>query len=400
MAKTEGTPPFADRMQRLGTETAFDVLAKVVAMRAQGKDIISFGIGEPDFDTPRNIKEAGKRAIDAGKTKYVPSAGIAELRNEIAKYMSRTRRIAVEPDEVVVTPGAKPMLFNTMMACLNPGDEVIHPNPGFPIYRSVADWIGAKPVAAPLIESKNFGLDLDVVRKSISPRTRLIILNSPNNPTGSVLSLDDLKAVAELAQKHNLWVLSDEIYSRIVFEGAFQSIASLPGMKERTVILDGFSKTYAMTGWRIGYAAMPKQLAFYAARIETNLNSCTANFTQWAGIEALTGPQDDPARMAAEFQRRGEFITSELNKLPGFRCCKPGGAFYVFPNVTGACRKLGMSDAKAFSDHLLNEAGVAVLPRTCFGPKNAGETDEYVRFSYATSMELIEKGIDRIGRAL
>src|ERR1051326_1270900 len=331
------TPSFADRMQRLGTETAFDVLARVVAMRAQGKDIISFGIGEPDFDTPRNIKEAAKKAIDAGKTKYVPSAGIAELRKEIAAYVSKTRRIPVAPEEVVVTPGAKPILFNSMMACLNEGDEIIHPNPGFPIYESVADWIGAKPVPAPLIESKNFGLDVDALRKSITPRTRMILLNSPNNPTGSVLALDDLKTVAELAQKHNLWVLSDEIYSRLVFAGEFHSIASLPGMKERTIILDGFSKTYAMTGWRMGYGAMPKQLAFYIARIETNLNSCTANFSQWAGIEALTGSQAEPERMAAEFKRRGEFITSELNKIPGIRCCKPGGAFYVFPNVTGAC---------------------------------------------------------------
>ena len=387
-------------MQRLGTETAFDVLARVVAMRAQGKDIISFGIGEPDFDTPRNIKEAAKKAIDAGKTKYVPSAGIAELRKEIAAYVSKTRRIPVAPEEVVVTPGAKPILFNSMMACLNEGDEIIHPNPGFPIYESVADWIGAKPVPAPLIESKNFGLDVDALRKSITPRTRMILLNSPNNPTGSVLALDDLKTVAELAQKHNLWVLSDEIYSRLVFAGEFHSIASLPGMKERTIILDGFSKTYAMTGWRMGYGAMPKQLAFYIARIETNLNSCTANFSQWAGIEALTGSQAEPERMAAEFKRRGEFITSELNKIPGIRCCKPGGAFYVFPNVTGACSKLGLPDSKAFADFLLDKAGVAVLARTCFGKKNVGETDEYVRFSYATSMDLIKQGMERIRRVL
>jgi len=387
-------------MQSLGTETAFDVLTRVVALRAQGKDIISFGIGEPDFDTPRNIKEAAKQAIDDGKTKYVPSAGIAELRQEIAKYVSKTRHIPVTPEEVVVTPGAKPMLFNSMMACLNPGDEIVYPNPGFPIYESVANWIGAKPVPAPLVESKNFGLDVDALRKSITPRTRMILLNSPNNPTGSVLGLDDLKTVAELVHKHNLWVLSDEIYSRLVFDGEFHSIATLPGMKERTIILDGFSKTYAMTGWRMGYGVMPKQLAFLVARIETNLNSCTANFSQWAGIEALTGSQAEPERMAAEFKRRGEFITAELNKLPGIRCCKPGGAFYVFPNVTGACRKLGLPDSKAFADYLLDKAGVAVLARTCFGKKNVGEMDEYVRFSYATSMEKIEDGLERVRRVL
>ena len=394
------SPRFADRMNRLGTETAFDVLARVVALRAQGKDIVSFGIGEPDFDTPRNIKEAAKRAIDAGKTKYVPSAGIAELRREIAAHVSQTRRIPVTPEEVVVTPGAKPILFNSIMACLDEGDEIVYPNPGFPIYESVAHWIGARPIPAPLIESRNFGLDLDALRDAIGSRTRMIILNSPNNPTGSVLSIDDLKAVADLAQKHNLWVLSDEIYSRLVFEGEFHSIATLPGMKERTIILDGFSKTYAMTGWRIGYGVMPKPLAFHVARIETNLNSCTANFTQWAGIEALTGPQDEPARMAAEFKRRGQFITAELNKVPGFRCCKPGGAFYVFPNVTGACRRLGLPDSKAFSDFLLEKAGVAVLARTCFGKKNVGESDEYVRFSYATSMELIREGLERIKQAV
>lgn len=383
-------------MTRLGTETAFEMLARVTALRAQGKDIISFGIGEPDFDTPANIKEAARRAMDGGKTKYVPSAGILELRREIARYVSTTRGIPVDPDEVVVTPGAKPILFNTMMATLNEGDEVVYPNPGFPIYESVARWIGARAVPAPLIESKSFGLDLDAVRRHITPRTRLIILNSPNNPTGSTLSRDDIAAVAELAKQHNLWVLSDEIYSRIVFDGAFQSIASLPGMKERTVILDGFSKTYAMTGWRLGYGVMPRALASHVARIETNLNSCTAAFSQWAGIEALTGSQEAPARMAAEFKRRGEFITAELNKIPGFRCCRPGGAFYVFPNVTGACRKLGLKDSRGLSDFLLEKAEVAVLPRNCFGPRNEGESEEYVRFSYATSLEKIREGLERI----
>jgi aspartate/methionine/tyrosine aminotransferase len=387
-------------MNRLGTETAFDMLVRVVALRAQGKDIISFGIGEPDFDTPRNIKEAAKRAMDEGKTKYVPSAGIAELRKQIATTVSQIRHIPVDPDEVVVTPGAKPILFNSMMACLNEGDEVIYPNPGFPIYESVAAWIGAKPVPVPLVESKDFGLDVDALRGSITARTRMILLNSPNNPTGSVLSLDDLKTVAALAQQHNLWVLSDEIYSRLVFDGAFHSIATLPGMKERTIILDGFSKTYAMTGWRIGYGVMPKSLAFHVARIETNLNSCTAAFSQWAGIEALAGPQDEPARMAAEFKRRRDFIVAELNRIPGFRCCKPGGAFYVFPNVTGACRKLGLPDSKAFADFLLDRACVAVLPRTCFGKKNPGEAEEYVRFSYATAMEKIAEGLERIRKVV
>ena len=384
----------------MGTETAFEVLATVKQLEAEGRSIISFAIGEPDFDTPQNIKDAGCRAIQNNETHYGPSAGIMPLREAIAKYISETRNISVKPEHVVVTPGAKPIIFHGILACVDPGDEVIYPNPGFPIYESMINFVGAKPVPLPLVEEKNFSFDVQQLRSLVTEKTKMIIINSPQNPTGGVLSKEDLEAVAELAIEHDLWVISDEIYSRLVFDGEFRSITAIPGMQERTIIIDGFSKTYAMTGWRLGYGVMNEKLAETVARLETNSESCTATFTQWAGIEALTGPQDRAEAMAAEFRRRRDLIVEGLNKIEGIACCKPGGAFYVYPNVTGACKRLGLADSREFQRYLLYEAGVAVLARTCFGKRNQGEDQEYVRLSYATSTEQIQEGLARIKKAV
>lgn len=386
----------AERMSRLGTENAFEVLAEVAKLAAQGRDIVSFAIGEPDFDTPENVKAAGIRAITENQTHYGPSAGLLALREKIAEYVSTTRGIDVSPDEVVVTPGAKPILFHGILACIDPGDEVIYPNPGFPIYESVINFVGAKPVPLALREEREFSFDPDELRGKVSPRTKMIILNSPQNPTGGVLERRDLEAVAELATKYDLWVISDEVYSRILFDGEFSSIVSIPGMKERTIIIDGFSKTYAMTGWRLGYGVMPRGLAKDVARLETNCESCTATFTQWAGVEALTGPQDATAAMVKEFRERRDLIVEGLNSIEGIKCLAPKGAFYVFPNITGACRKLGLKDSKEFQERLLYEGGVAVLPRTAFGMRNEGEEEEYIRLSYATSKANIVEGLRRL----
>lgn len=387
-------------MNDLGTETAFEVLAEVKALEAQGRDIISFAIGEPDFATPDHIKQAGIEAIQRDETHYGPSAGIMPLRQAIAEYISKTRNISVDPEQVVVTPGAKPIIFYTILACVNPGDEVIYPNPGFPIYESVIRFVGAKPVPAPLLEEKEFRFDVEDLRKKVNERTKLIILNSPHNPTGGMLTPQDLQAVAEIALEYDLWVLSDEVYSRIVFDGEFYSIASLPDMQERTILLDGFSKTYAMTGWRLGYGVMNKRLAQDIARLETNVESCTATFTQWAGVEALKGPQTPSQQMTETFRRRRDLIVKGLNEIEGIKCIMPRGAFYVFPNVTQACRKLGLPDSKALQRKLLYEGSVAVLPRTSFGSKNEGETEEYLRLSYATSEAQIVEGLKRIKQVI
>lgn len=386
----------AERLQRLGTENAFEVLAEVNKLMAQGRHIVSFAIGEPDFNTPENIKEAAVAALRRNETHYGPSAGLPVLRQAIAAEVSRTRGIPVSPDEVVVVPGGKPVIFHGLLALADPGDEVLYPNPGFPIYESVIRFVGATPVPIPLREEREFSLDPDEVARLITPRTKLIILNSPHNPTGGVIPPGDLAAVAELARAHDLWVLSDEIYSRILFEGEFHSIASLPGMKERTVILDGFSKTYAMTGWRLGYGVMPAELATWVARLETNCESCTCTFTQLAGVEALTGEQSGPAAMVEEFRARRDLIVDGLNSIRGVKCLKPHGAFYVFPNVTEACRNLGLPNAKALQEKLLYEGNVAVLPRSAFGQRNRDESEEYVRLSYATSRENIIEGLKRI----
>jgi len=382
----------ADRMAVLGTETAFEVLARAKALERQGKNIIHLEIGEPDFDTPQNIKEAAVKALYAGYTHYVPAAGIPELREAIAEYISKTREIQVDPEEVVVTPGAKPIIFFTILACVNPGEEVLYPNPGFPIYESVIKFVGAKPVPIPLKEENDFRIDHEYVKEKITEKTKMIILNSPENPTGGVLTRDDLKLIADcIAERDDLIVLSDEIYSRIIYEGSHESIASLPGMKEKTVILDGFSKTHAMTGWRLGYGVMRKDLAEKITQLVINSNSCTCAFVQVAGIEALKGPQDSADRMVAEFRKRREIIVEGLNRIKGVTCKKPKGAFYVFPNITGT----GMR-SKELSDYLLNEVGVAVLPGTSFGRYGEG----YLRISFANSAENIKEALRRIEAAL
>jgi aspartate/methionine/tyrosine aminotransferase len=379
-------------MQTLGTETAFEVLAKAKALEKQGKEIVHLEIGEPDFDTPKNIRDAAIKAINAGYTHYGPSTGIPELREAIAQYISKTRDIKADPDEVVVTPGAKPIMFFSILALVNSGEEILYPNPGFPIYESMANFVGAKPVPIPLEEKNDFRLDQEYVKEKITKKTKMIILNSPENPTGGVLTRDDLKVIADcIADRDDVFVLSDEIYSRIIYEGKHESIASLPGMKEKTILLDGFSKTYAMTGWRLGYGVMRKDLAQKIAQLQTNSNSCACTFTQMAGIEALKGSQTEPERMDAEFKKRREVIVSGLNNIKGITCKKPRGAFYVFPNITGTgmdCRKLG--------DHLLYNAGVAVLPGTSFGKYGEG----YLRLSFANSVENINKALNRISKAV
>jgi aspartate/methionine/tyrosine aminotransferase len=385
-------PPIAKRMELLGTETAFEVLARAKALERQGKEVIHLEIGEPDFDTPRNIKEAAIRALNAGFTHYVPAAGVPELREAIAEHISETRDIDVDPDEVVVTPGAKPIMFFGVLACVNPGEEVMYPDPGFPIYSSVVNFVGAKPVPIPLREENDFRIDVEHLRKSITNRTRMLILNYPENPTGGILTHNDLKAIAEaLAERDDIVVLSDEVYNSIIYEGKHESIASLPGMKERTIILDGFSKRYAMTGWRLGYGVMRKDLAERITQLMINSNSCTCAFVQMAGVEALRGPQDEVEKMVAEFRRRRDVIVSGLNKIGGISCREPKGAFYVFPNITGT----GM-DCRRLADYLLSEAGVAVLPGTSFGEYGEG----YLRLSFANSVENIRKALDRISGAL
>ncbi|HWR07168.1 pyridoxal phosphate-dependent aminotransferase [Sporomusa sp.] len=390
----------AKRLSNLGTENAFEVLSEVHRLKAAGRDIISFAIGEPDFNTSDNIKQAGIQAIRGNFTHYSPSAGILPLREAIAGYISATRNIRAYPDEVVVTPGGKPIIYYVLHALIDPGDEVIYPNPGFPIYESVIRFTGGVPVPAPILEEKDFSLDTAGLEKLITPRTKLIILNSPHNPTGGMLTAKDLTTIAELACRHNLWVLSDEIYSRITYDDTFASISSLPGMQQRTIILDGFSKTYAMTGWRLGYGVMPQELAIQIARLITNCESCTNTFVQYAGLEALAGPQNFVDSMISEFRARRDLIVAGLNSIAGVSCKIPKGAFYVFPNITEACSRLGLSNSKALQQHLLYNGDVAVLPRTAFGAQNAGEKQEYLRLSYATNREIIIKGLERIEKAL
>lgn len=386
----------AERMNRLGTETAFDVLAQVNKLKAEGRDIVSFGLGEPDFATPAHVKEAAVKAIQENYTHYVPSAGIPELREAIANYIQRTRNIPCAADEVVVTPGAKPVMFDAMMALINPGDEVIYPNPGYPIYESVIDWIGGVSVPLPLLEESNWNFTIEDLARLITPKTRCIVLNTPGNPCGNILEEDVLRDMAELCVSNDIYVISDEVYSQIVWGGAHHCIASFPGMKDRTIIVDGFSKTYAMTGWRMGYGVMNADLAKQVAKIETNIDSCTCAFNQIACVHALEGPQHESQYMVEQFELRSRAIVDGLNAIDGVSCLPSGGAFYVFPNVTGACRRLGLKTANDLQRALLQEAGVAVLPRTCFGRKNAGEEQEYLRLSFATSMENIREGLRRM----
>jgi aspartate aminotransferase len=377
----------AQRMSRLGGEGAFDVLMRARALEAQGRSIIHLEIGEPDFRTPRHIVEAGKTALDEGWTQYGPSPGLPELREAIATYISRTRGISVGPQNVSVVPGGKPMIFFPMIALLEPGDEVIYPNPGFPIYESMIRFLGATPVPMPTVGPNGPCFDLNVLRDKLTPKTKMLILNSPHNPTGGVIPADDIRAIAGMVRDRDLMVLSDEIYSRIYFDQPPVSIASEPGMLEKTIILDGFSKTYAMTGWRMGYGVMPTWLVDAVTQLMVNSNSCTASFTQRAGIAALTGPQDEVDRMVAEFRRRRDAFCAALNQLPGFQCSIPSGAFYAFPNITGT----GLS-SQALADALLEKAGVAGLSGTAFGANGEG----YLRFSIANSYDNLMQALHRI----
>ncbi len=382
---------FAERMNRLGTETAFEVMARAKALEAQGKEIVHLQIGEPDFDTPNHIVEAGVAALRRGETHYSPAAGIKPLREAIAEDVYARRGVRPRPEQVVVTPGAKPIIYFVIEACIEEGDEVIYPNPGFPIYESVINFVGGTPVPLPLWEENDFRFNPDEFRSLVTDRTRLIILNSPQNPTGGILTEEDNRVVAEVAQERDILVLSDEVYKNIIYEGEHHSIYSLPQMPERTVLLDGFSKTYAMTGWRLGFGVMPEALAQKVERLMINSNSCTATFTQYAGIEALQGPTEEVDAMVEEFRKRRDFIVQGLNNLPGVSCITPKGAFYVFPNV----KQLSMS-SQELEHYFLNEAGVAVLSGTAFGKYGDG----YLRFSYANSIENIEKGLERIHKAL
>ncbi len=379
----------AERMSRLGTETAFEVLNRARALERQGKDIIHLEIGEPDFDTPPNIVNSGIDALRAGWTHYGPAAGLPDLREAIAEEVSRSRGVEVDPEEVVVVPGGKPIIFFSILALVDEGDEVIYPNPGFPIYESMIRYVGGRAVPIRLREEKDFSLDVDELANLISDRTRLIILNSPHNPTGGVLDKHDLERIAEAIGDRNIFVLSDEIYSRLIFKGKHHSIITEPGFKDRTILLDGFSKSYAMTGWRMGYGVMRTDLAVQIARLMTNSNSCTASFTQVAGVEALHGDQSSVEHMREEFQRRRDAFVAGLNQIKGFSCRMPKGAFYVFPNVTGTGWK-----SKALADALLEEAGIACLSGTSFGEFGEG----YLRFSIANSMENLSRALEKIER--
>jgi len=377
----------AERMSRLGTETAFEVLNKARALELQGKVIIHLEIGEPDFDTPNNIVEAGVQALRDGWTHYGPSAGLPELRHAIAEEVGRTRSVKISDDEIVVVPGGKPIIFFIILALVDVGDEVIYPNPGFPIYESMVHYVGARAVPIRLLEEKDFGFDVDELAGLITDRTRLIILNSPHNPTGGVLPKQDIRDIAEAIGERNIMVLSDEIYSRLIFDGEHYSIMSVPGFKERTILLDGFSKTYAMTGWRMGYGVMRSDLATHITRLMTNSNSCTASFTQIAGIEAIRGDQSSVERMRNEFQARRDVFVAGLNRIKRFSCRMPKGAFYVFPNIT----KTGWT-SKKLADALLEQAGVACLSGTAFGDFGEG----YLRFSVANSLENLSKALTSI----
>jgi len=377
----------ARRMSRLGTETAFEVLNKARALERQGKSIIHLEIGEPDFDTPPNVIDAAVNALHKGWTHYGPSAGLPELRQTIAEYVSRTRGVKVSPEEVVVVPGGKPIIFFTILTLIDEEDEAIYPNPGFPIYESMINYVGGKAVPIQLREDHDFSLDVNELAGLIRERTKLIILNSPQNPTGGVMQRRDVEQVARIIGDRNIIVLSDEIYSRLLFEGQHFSIMSVPGMQERTILLDGFSKTYAMTGWRMGYGVMRPDLAAHITRLMTNSNSCTASFTQMAGIEALRGDQSSVEHMCEEFKRRRDVFVAGLNKIKGFSCRMPKGAFYVFPNITKSGWK-----SKPLADALLEQAGVAALSGTAFGAFGEG----YLRFSVANSLENLQQALERI----
>src|SRR5690348_12331056 len=377
----------AERMQRILVESAFEVLVRARALEAKGRSVIHLEIGEPDFPTPPHIVEAAKKALDDGWTHYGPTQGYPELRDAVAAYVSRTRNIQVGAEHVSIVPGGKPIIFFSMLALLEPGDEVIYPNPGFPIYESMIRTLGATAVPMPLVENRGFSFDLDMLKDKLTDRTKMLVLNSPQNPTGGLIPAEEIRDMADLLRDRDLMVLSDEIYSRIYYGEAPVSIASFPGMLEKTIILDGFSKTYAMTGWRIGYGVMPQWLANAVTQLMINSNSCTASFTQRAAIAALNGPQDDVDRMVAEFRRRRDAFCDGLNQLPGFQCSIPSGAFYAFPNISGT----GMP-SKVLADRLLEKAGVAALSGTAFGENGEG----YLRFSIANSYENLMLALERL----
>jgi aspartate/methionine/tyrosine aminotransferase len=377
----------SQRMARLGTETAFEVLVRARALEAQGRSVVHLEIGEPDFDTPAHITEAAIHALKGGATHYGPSAGLPELREAIAEDSTRRRGARATPEMVVVTPGGKPIMFFVILALVDEGDEVLYPNPGFPIYESMIRYIGGTPVPVRLLEEKNHELDVDQLCARVGPRTRLIILNYPHNPTGGTIPEAGLRAIANVAMRYNVPVLSDEIYARILYDGEHRSIAAIPGMESLAIVLDGFSKTYAMTGWRLGYGIMPAPMAQVVAKLQTNATSCTATFSQMAAVQALRGDQSSVDAMTAEFKRRRDVIVDGLRAIPGFTCVRPKGAFYVFPNIT----RTGYS-SRALADRLLDEAGVACLSGTAFGEFGEG----HIRFSYANSMENIEEALRRI----
>ena len=391
MDATGTSPGLADSLSRLGTETAFSVLARARELERQGREIVHLEIGEPDFDTPEHVKEAATAALRAGETHYCPTAGIPELREEAARYLSRTRAVDIDPARVLVANGAKPFLFFTILATCNPGDEVVYPDPGFPIYESAIRWSGATPVPLPLEEERDFAFDLADLESRLTPRTKLVILNSPQNPTGGALSREETAQAAALLAESGAWVLSDEVYSRMVYDGEFASVASYPGMLERTVVLDGFSKTYAMTGWRCGYAAVPEPLVDPLVRFFVNSTSCVPPFVQLAGVAALTGPQDEPHAMVEEFRARRELVVSGLNELPGVTCRVPRGAFYAFPNVSAV-----PLETEELADRLLQEAGVAVLAGSAFGRYG----QDNLRISYANSRENLALALERMGAFL
>ena len=380
----------ADRMARLGTETAFEVAARARALEAQGRPIIHLEIGEPDFDTPTHVRQEAQRALDEGYTHYSNSTGILELRQAIAEYAGRNRGLKFDPANVVVTPGAKPIMFYAIMALVEEGEEVIYPNPGFPIYESMINFLGGTAVPLQLSERNDFRIDLDELERKVSDKTRLIIFNSPHNPTGGVLTRDDLKAIAEFAVRHDILVLADEIYSEIVYEGEHHTILSFPGMEERTILLDGFSKTFAMTGWRLGYGIFPPEMIPHVSRLIINSVSCTSTFSQRAAIAALNGPREEVDAMLKAFGERRELVYEGLNKIPGLRCNRPAGAFYAFPNITDT----GMQ-SRAYADYLLTEADVAVLPGTSFGAYGEG----YIRISFANSADNLREAMRRIEQA-
>jgi aspartate/methionine/tyrosine aminotransferase len=381
----------ASRMDRILIETAFEVLVKARALEAQGKSVVHLEIGEPDFETPPHVIAAAKQALDEGWTHYGPTQGYPDFRQAIANHVNETRGIQSGPEHVCVVPGGKPILFFPMMALLEEGDEVIYPNPGFPIYESMIRFLGATPVPMPLVEDRGFSFDLNRFKDSLTDKTKMVILNSPQNPTGGVIPAEDIKVIADLVRDRDLVVLSDEIYSRIYYDEKPMSIASLPGMQEKTIILDGFSKIYAMTGWRLGYGVMPTWLVDPVNKLMVNSNSCTASMVQRAGLAALTGPQDAPLAMVAEFRKRRDAFIAGLNTIPGFRCPVPQGAFYAFPNIEGTGRT-----SKQLADELLYEAGVACLNGGSFGQFGNG----YVRFSYANSLENLMEAVDRMRRYL